>query len=612
MNTFVIAPTLEIRVLLCKVLQDLGLEVEAHADAGAAWEATTALNAPLVLVEMPNGYDHTFGERFKRRVEPERSLLVAVIDSAQPATLEAVLEAGADELLDLRQEEALLTASLTLATRRAQRRAERAATREAMEASEETLHLFADTIPGMIYLCCNDEHYTMLYVNEAVEALTGYGKEDFLSGKCQLNDLIHPDDRTPVRERESAAMEAAEPFHLRYRLQHRSGAWRTVEETGTGVFVRGEPVYLEGFISDVTEQEKTEARLHRSELYFRSLFEGAPIGMAVTDPQGHFVEINEAYADMLGYARDELVGRPFAELTHPADRASNVAAHRALVAGERDGFQYVKRYMHRDGRAVWVRLTATLVPDSRERSCFDMAEDVTAQREAEEALRELEREVLEISSREQRRIGRDLHDGLGSHLTGLAMRCRGLARRLEHGRPVEKEEMDALADLMQEGITQARHLARGLNPVKLDREGLVSALQDLSAGVQAQTGTPCTFTATPLDRPLDSEAAAHLYRIAQEALNNAAKHARAEALTLHLVTTPSAIVLEIQDDGVGLRREEDRTDGMGLRVMHYRARIIGATLSIESTEGEGTTITCTLPLASINHEAPAAPAAQQQ
>lgn len=474
MNTLIVAPTPSIRMRLSRILRALGHEV----DACAMREAEAALYPPLVLVELTNGDDHVWKEELRSLINLKRSLVVIVVDltnSKWQQALEAALETGADEFLDPAEDESLLTVRLRLAARRAHRLSDRAVIREAMQAGEETLHLFADTIPGVIYLSKNDEHYTMLYINKAVEALTGYKKDDFLSRKCHFNDLIHPDDGVSIRTRTEAAVAVKQPFRLRYRVRHRSGAWRIVEETGTGVFVEDEPIYLEGFITDVTEREEKE----------------------------------KANAD---------------------------------------------------------------------------------------ALREMEREVLEISGQEQRRIGRDLHDGLGSHLTGLAMRCRGLARRLEQGRTIEPIEMNELADLVQESITQVRLLARGLNPVKLDREGLVSALQDLTVSLQAQTGIACTFSATPLNDVLDIKTAGQLYRIAQEALTNAARHAQADEVTLRLILTPASLLLEIHDDGVGLSCKKDRNPGMGLRVMQYRADLIDATIHIESEKGGGTTVSCTLPL----------------
>jgi signal transduction histidine kinase len=208
----------------------------------------------------------------------------------------------------------------------------------------------------------------------------------------------------------------------------------------------------------------------------------------------------------------------------------------------------------------------------------------------------LEREVLEVSAQEQQRIGQELHDGLGSHLTGVAMSCRALARRLEQGRPLQQEDMEEIATLVQEGAQQARLLSRGLNPVKISNQGLQTALRELATTMQKLSGVPCLFHSEGEIPPQDAETTLHLYRIAQEAVNNALKHAKAEHIWIRLAYKTQSIVLTVDDDGRGLPASLENVEGIGRRVMQHRAHLIGATFKLEEAPGGGTRALCLLPL----------------
>ncbi len=201
----------------------------------------------------------------------------------------------------------------------------------------------------------------------------------------------------------------------------------------------------------------------------------------------------------------------------------------------------------------------------------------------------LEEEIERIAEEEQRRIGRDLHDGLGSHLTGVSMLCRGLARRLDKGQAIRQEEMEEVARMVEDAVAQARLLARGLNPVKLDDGGLPAALRALAAGVQTVSGITCTFSTEGHVVNLAPRTADQLYRIAQEAVNNAAKHAQATHIDISLVGTADQLELAVRDDGIGLSGATT-SDGFGLKSMQHRATLTGARFSIDDAPGGGTVV----------------------
>jgi len=213
-----------------------------------------------------------------------------------------------------------------------------------------------------------------------------------------------------------------------------------------------------------------------------------------------------------------------------------------------------------------------------------------------ERRRELQKEILIVSEREQQRIGHDLHDTLCQHLTATAIAGQILQEKLTASSRPETEDAAEVVDLVEQGIAIARGLARGLFPVEIEGQGLISALQELAATHDGRNGVACRFHAV---RPVmihDTIAGAHLYRIAQEAVRNAAKHSGAKSIVIELAPAASGALLTVADDGRGIADTSGAGGGMGLHIMRHRAEIIGASFSLQSTPA-GTRITCELPLA---------------
>jgi len=201
--------------------------------------------------------------------------------------------------------------------------------------------------------------------------------------------------------------------------------------------------------------------------------------------------------------------------------------------------------------------------------------------------------LLDISNREQRRIGHDLHDGVCQQLVGIAYLTETLADRLQEKGAGEAAEAERIGGLINSALTQTRGVARGLFPVRLEENGLVSALEELAANAASLFQLTCTFTCDRPPEKIDNAVALHLYYIAQEAVANAAKHADAKHVQLSLEPQNERYALTVRDDGRGFVLGSARPAGMGLRIMHYRARVIGATLDVQSQPGQGTTIRCT-------------------
>jgi signal transduction histidine kinase len=214
----------------------------------------------------------------------------------------------------------------------------------------------------------------------------------------------------------------------------------------------------------------------------------------------------------------------------------------------------------------------------------------------ENALRRLERQILEISDREQARIGQEIHDGLCQQLVSLAFDANALEAELSSARRPEAATAKRIADYLDQAITESRQLSRGLFPIRLETEGLPSALEELAYGTGERFGVPCLFKSSGPVIVKNHAMAIHLYRIAQEAVNNAVKHSRPRTISILLRSRADQIELRIEDDGAGLASEAPgRLAGMGLHIMDYRARSIGGTLHVGRGPGGGTAVCCCAP-----------------
>ena len=301
-----------------------------------------------------------------------------------------------------------------------------------------------------------------------------------------------------------------------------------------------------------------------------SLFYFSAISVAVWFIGWRFALVISAFSVACWLVGDLAAGAKYANRFVPGWNAAITLAFYVVMAGVLSNLRSLQDRLEAKVRERTVALT-----------------DEMAKRET------LEKELLAVIEREQRRIGHDLHDSLCQHLTGTALAGKVLGEKLAtKGLP---EEVDAgrIVSLVEEGITLARQLARGLAPVELEAEGLAVALGEFAQTTSTRFKIECLFDA-PHPAPIDDPATAvHLFRIAQEATANALRHGQARQVVINLSAVPEGVRLSIKDDGCGLPdRLEDRL-GMGLHIMRHRAAMIGASFAIRR-ETQGTLVTCLL------------------
>jgi PAS domain S-box-containing protein len=304
------------------------------------------------------------------------------------------------------------------------------------------------------------------------------------------------------------------------------------------------------------------------------------------DSEGRVVSWNAGAQRLLGYAEADAVGRHLPEICPlPGTLAGDADPRVAAIAAARYEDQgWVTRG---DGTRFWGAIVLTPVQDEggRARRFAVSIRDVSERRS-------LERDIIEISEREQQRIGHDLHDGLGQELSGISLMSAAMSDQAASGLPVSEKDAEQVAELICEAIAHVRDLARGLCPTDLEDEGLPAALERLSSWVSRLPGVRCSCDIAK-DAHIDSVTASHLYRIAQEAINNATRHGGAKRLNVLLKSEAGRVRLTVVDNGIGFKPELI-TPGMGLRLMNYRAKIIRGTLDIRSAEAGGTIVECTV------------------
>ncbi|PYL89218.1 MAG: hypothetical protein DMF14_14040 [Verrucomicrobia bacterium] len=477
---------------------------------------------------------------------------------------------------------------------------ERKRAEEAIRQSEKRYRTLFDLVPVALYTC-DAKGLIQEYNQHAVELWGREPKRNHPSEKfCGSLKIFYPDGR-PMRHDNCPMARALRgekltAADLEIVVEQSSGARRNVLVSPTALRNgQGKIIGAINCLHDVTVRKRTENALRESEERSRAVIHQSTAGITGTDLTGRIIFANEKFCSVLGYKERELVGKTIFEITHPGDATESRLLFRRIVT-KGEPYQLEKRYLRKDGSALWVSVSASPLRDAEGKTqsavaiIIDISDQKKAQAFLEDRARGLEGEILAISDREQRRIGQDLHDSLCQHLTAIAFMARSVALRLKKHRVIEVEHIEEIAELINDGVTEARTIARGLHPVEMEPPGLVTALAALVK--QRHWPVSCRLEADEEISVQDSTVALHLYRIAREAVINANKHARAREIIVRMKRSAKGIELSVIDDGVGIPGNSPAGSGMGFHIMQYRARSIGARLEIKPIKPHGTRVTC--------------------
>lgn len=378
----------------------------------------------------------------------------------------------------------------------------------------------------------------------------------------------------------------------------------TAQHADTGSEDR-ESVRFLAFFRDVTVRKQAENALQESEEKFRALAEGALVGIVLVQ-DGTYEYVNPAFAQITGRTPEALEGRSPEEIVHPADWPTVQKNMEERREGARDAVQYQIRLLSeagdgRSGETRTVEVRGSRINYRGTPALIATVQDVTEQRR-------LRREIIQVQEEERRSIGQELHDGVASQLTAARLLLSTLPDHTEEG-PVE-DRIRRSQKIIEESVDMVRRLSHGLSPSGLSDGDLSTALAGLAQNTKA-TRFERRRHEQAIDEEdpppddidggrhefdtLDAETATHLYRIAQEATANARRYARATEIVIRLGKHDGALVLEVEDDGVGFDPSAVE-EGLGLRSMRHRTDLLGADLTVDSAPGDGTLVRCRLPV----------------
>lgn len=375
----------------------------------------------------------------------------------------------------------------------------------------------------------------------------------------------------------------------------------------------------------------TEKKLWEEHAFRSAIENSIPSGIVVLNLDGKQTYVNPAFCEMVGWSESDLIGTKAPFAYWPPEEADAISAAMATVLEGKvpsDGFEL--RFCRSNGERFDVMVLVTALRDSFDNvsGWLSSITDITERKKAEAELRRsheelerrvqertadlstansrlkseiterrrLEHELLDITEKERRRIGLDLHDDLGQKLAGIALMAKGLQLRLAKQRTGEAADAGKIHELLEQAMSHARDLARDLATLDVGGNDLPSAIEKLASHVKESFGINCRFKTDDAIPSLETSTVNQLYKITQEALTNAIKHGKAKQVNIQLSNGSNRLALTIRNSGAPFPSVVGRNAGMGLRIMNYRANLIGASLEIKPGDPEGTVVTCLVPL----------------
>ncbi len=420
-----------------------------------------------------------------------------------------------------------------------------------------------------------------LMMNRAAEAITGYSRDELTTRELWFNKLYgeRADEVLQLYQHERAAGFPKQTDPVAHRCKN--GERRYIEYACYQF--DDHEIWI---LHDVTKRCESEIALHDRTERLHAIMDNVAEAIVVINKDGVITDFNHAAVKLFGYSASEAIGQDV-KLLMPSsyhkvhgnsliNYQKNIGAASKIMdqARELPGCR-------KDGSSFPLELTITQVDHLG--IVIGIMRDLSVQKR-------LEKQVADISTQEQERIGQEIHDGLGQQLTGLSLMASVVKRHLENQDSVAVMQMDEIIVQLQQAIKNARILSHGLAPVPVTPEGLKDALTLLAQEVNNNMKIACVFQAIDPVEVKDRTSAMQIYRIVQEAVNNAVKYAHASKITIKLKARKNSCKFSIEDNGCGFFLDKINNDGMGLRIMRYRAGIIGGHLSIKSKPDNGTVV----------------------
>jgi PAS domain S-box-containing protein len=479
---------------------------------------------------------------------------------------------------------------------------ERRRAEEALRTSERTFRSFAESMAAGVLIV---QDGFVRYANAAVTTITGFEAPEILGQSILF--IVHPAERDLVWQHGLARLRGdAVSTRAEYRVHTKSGVERWVDITVVLIDYQGAPALL-GTAFDVTERKRAEQALATSERMFRSFAESTAAGVLIV--QDEIIRyVNAAVTTITGFDPDELRGMPLADLIHPDDRAMAIARAQARVRDEAVPVRVEYRLRRKHGGHSWIDLTLGIIDHEGRPALLGTAFDVTERKNAEEAvrtsldelrrseeqLRLLAQRQVRVREEERRRLGFDLHDDVCQELVGTGIMVESVRGRLHATDPEASQKLARVGRHLNDLGEHLRLVARELRPMLLHDLGLEDSVRSLAAGMST-TSRITTRVPRPIPR-LGEEIETAVYRIVQEAISNALRHAHADEVVVTLAASDGVLRAEVRDDGRGFDAQARQREALGLVSMEERALAVGGKLHVNSSPGRGTTVVLTCPL----------------
>lgn len=510
---------------------------------------------------------------------------------------------------------------------------------EELRQRDVMFRVLAQNVPGVVYLCRNDQRYSMIFLNDAIKTLVGVPAEEFLQDRISFVDLYHPDDATAIPPIVNTAIGRRMPYHLTYRLRRADDSYLWVEEYGQGVFdAAGELQFLEGTIFDISAKRAAVEALHRSkeelevqveartqqlrmanrllrsdyqrqldltrelqasEQQFRVMCDANPAAVTIARlADGEIIYANERMVELMGVPANEIIGHKTIDFYHDMGDRQLI---RDTLLRERQMRGHEIQVRRPDGQVLWVNFSMCVLELAEGPCVLGIMLDVTDRRHYDERLkheRRLLRRLLDLNQRDRQLIAYEIHDGFVQDVTGAIMFLQSSVRKIPPDGPAQKDLNQGL-DILRSSIDEARRLIDGLQPGVLEQQGVVEGVRYLAQQTERMHGIDVELDINVSFERLAPAVEQAIYRIVQEALNNVAKHSQSPRARVVLSQRTDALVIKVRDWGIGFDTLKTKTRRYGLTGIRDRARLLGGEATIRSDLGRGTKLRIRLPLQDV-------------
>jgi len=471
---------------------------------------------------------------------------------------------------------------------------------EMLERQSLDNRLFYDAFQATpIGIALEDMEGQPVFVNPALCSMLGFSEQEMCTRHC-VNFSPPEDAQRDWALFEQLRARSIDHYQIEKRFLRRDGSLIWGRLSVSLLSDRPSPLVV-AMVEDITERKRAEETLQESEEKFRSVFQDAGIGMVIVSPEGRFLGANGAFCDYLGYTQQELLTKGVEAVTLPEDWPKFSQKLRSAL-NEGSGFHRVeKRCLHKTGRIVYTESSGSLIRNIHGDPQYFVGEvvDVTKRKEAEETVASINRRLVEAQEAERARIARDLHDDVNQRIALAATDIE----KLKQNPPTSTAELQRqLSEVWQQLIavsTGVQSISHQLHSPQLEYLGVVAAIRSFCREFAARTNVEINFKTDEIPNNVSHEVSLCLFRIVQEALQNATKHSQVRHFEVILSCSDNRLFLTVSDRGIGFDADEPTAKtGLGLISMRERVRLVNGAINIESKRMRGTTIHVCVPIES--------------